>query len=125
MGDVDHGDAEALVEVLDLVLHLLAQLLVERAERLVHHDQLGLEHERARDRDPLLLAARELGGAALPEARELDHVERLPDPRLDLGRRGFAHLERERQVLVDRHVREQGVVLEHHADVAPVAPGRG
>ena len=50
VGDVDHGDAQALVEVLDLVLHLLAQLLVERAERLVHQDQLGLEHARARPR---------------------------------------------------------------------------
>ena len=87
VGHVDHGDAQTLVEVLDLVLHLLAQLLVQRAERLVHQDQLGLEHERARDRDPLLLTARELGRPALPEIRQLDHVERLPDPRLDLGRR--------------------------------------
>jgi hypothetical protein len=74
----------------------------------------------ARHRDPLLLAARELGRPALPEIRELDHVERLLDPRFDLGRPGFAHLERERQVLVYRHVREQRVILEHDADVAPV-----
>ena len=31
-----------------------------------------------------------------------------------------AHLEREGDILADGHVREQGVVLEHHADVAPI-----
>ena len=47
----------ALVQALDLELHLLAQLLVERAERLVHQHELGLEHQRARQGDALLLAA--------------------------------------------------------------------
>ncbi len=61
---VDDRHAEALVQAADLELHLLAQLLVERAERLVHQDQLRLEHQRARQRDALLLAARELRPAA-------------------------------------------------------------
>ena len=34
--------------------------------------------------------------------------------------RDLADLEREGDILVDRHVREQRVVLEHHADVALV-----
>ena len=45
--DIDDGHAEPLVDVLDLELHLLAQLLVERAQRLVHQHQLGLEDQRA------------------------------------------------------------------------------
>jgi hypothetical protein len=34
--------------------------------------------------------------------------------------RHAAHLKRKRKVLSHRHVREQGVVLEHHADAALV-----
>ena len=41
-------------------LQLLAQLQVERAERLVEQQHLGVEDERASERDALLLAAREL-----------------------------------------------------------------
>ena len=82
--DVDHRHAEPLVQPADLELHLLAQLLVERAERLVHQHQLGLEHERARHRDALLLAAGELRRPAAAEAAELHHVERALDARVDL-----------------------------------------
>ena len=68
------------MQAAELVLHALAQLLVERAERLVEQDQLGLEDERARQRDALLLAAGELRRPALAEPAELDHVERGFDP---------------------------------------------
>src|SRR5262245_13651158 len=36
VSDVDEGDPHPIVDALDLVLHLFAQLLVESAERLVH-----------------------------------------------------------------------------------------
>ena len=58
--DVDEGHAELAVQFLQLDLHVLAQLLVQRAQRLVHQHQLRLEHQRARQRHALLLAAREL-----------------------------------------------------------------
>ena len=108
------------MDVLDLVLHLLAQLLVERAERLVHQHELGLEDQRAGDRDPLLLAARELGRPAVAEGVELDHLERPAHPVPDLGFGELPDRERKGQVLANRHVREQGIVLEHHADPALV-----
>ena len=57
MGDIDHRDAEAFVQALDFELHMLAQLLVQGAKRFVHQDQLGIEHQRAGQRDALLLAA--------------------------------------------------------------------
>ena len=120
MGDVDHGDAEPLVQVPDLVLHVLAQLLVEGAERLVHQHELGLEDQRPGERDALLLAAGELRRAAAGEAAHLHHVERALHLRLDLGLGQLAHLEREGEVLADGHVRKERVVLEHHADAALV-----
>src|SRR3984893_10508301 len=58
MRDVDHGDADFAVDALDLDLHLLAQILVERAQRLVEQKHVRIEHETARERDALLLAAR-------------------------------------------------------------------
>ena len=44
-------------------------------------------HERPGERDALALPARELGGLAIPEPAELDHLERLlgPDARSALG----------------------------------------
>ena len=67
------------MQLLDLVLHLLAKLLVERAERLVHQHELGLEHERARERDALLLAARELAGRRSARSASSTIVERALD----------------------------------------------
>ena len=85
--DVDHRDAQPLVQPAHLELHLLAELLVERAERLVHQHQLRLEHERASDGDALLLPARQLRRLARAESRELHHVERALDTLVDLRAR--------------------------------------
>ena len=120
MRDIDHGDSQVLVQRLDFILHVFAQLLVERAQRLVHQHQLGVEHQRPGQRDALLLAARKLRRAAVLELAHLHHVERAGDPALALGLAHPAHLEREGEVLAHRHVREQGVALEHHADAALV-----
>ena len=51
---------------LQLELHLLAELQVERAERLVEQQHARPVDERARQRDPLLLTARELPRLAPP-----------------------------------------------------------
>ena len=53
-----------MLDPLQLELHLLAQLQVERAERLVEQQHLRPVDERAGERDPLLLAAGELARAA-------------------------------------------------------------
>ena len=58
--DVDEGRRELMLQQLQLDLHALAQLQVERAERLVEQQHVRLEHHAARDRDALLLAAGEL-----------------------------------------------------------------
>ncbi len=58
--DVAERDADGALHVLQLGLHVGAQLQVERAERLVEQQHLGAVDERAGERDALLLAAREL-----------------------------------------------------------------
>src|SRR5690606_12002248 len=107
VGHVDHGHAQALVDVLDLHLHVLAQLLVQRTERLVHQHQLRLEHQGASQRHALLLAAGELRRVAIAEVVQLHHGQRALDPLGDVGLVHAAYAEREGQVLGHRHVREQ------------------
>ena len=69
MGDVDERDADLALDAHQLELHLLAQLEVERAERLVEQQHRGFVDERPGQRDALLLAARELAGPALAPCR--------------------------------------------------------
>ena len=106
------------MDVPDLVLHLLAQAAVQGAERLVHQHQAGLEHQRAADGDALLLASGELVGPPVLESLQPHQPQRPLHARAALRGIEAAHLQREGQILSDRQVREQRVVLEDHADVA-------
>ena len=92
---------------------------VEVAGGLVGDQDHRPVDERARDRDPLLLAAGELVGHPLALAVEPDQLERLrARPCVDLAPRLADHLERERDVLGDGLVGQQPEVLEHGADLA-------
>ncbi len=70
--DVDERDPDLLLDALQLELHLLAQLHVERTQRFVEQKHARVVDERSTERDPLLLASRELLGLSLPVARETD-----------------------------------------------------
>ena len=97
---------------------LQAQLSVEVGQRLVHQEHQRLAHDRPGQGNPLALATGELLGKPLQQGLDLQHL-RGPLHRLgDLGLRHARRLQREGHVLVDRHVRVQGVVLEHHRHVA-------
>ena len=56
---------------LQLDLHRGAQVLVERGKGLVEQQHLAVDHQRAGQRDALLLAAGELPGPAVLEAASL------------------------------------------------------
>ena len=72
------------------------------------------------ERDPLLLAARELPRLPLREACEADELEHLGDASLELALRDALPLEPEADVVLDRHVREERIALEDGVDVALV-----
>jgi hypothetical protein len=120
MGDEDEGDAELLLQRLQLLLHLLPELQVERAERLVEEQHLRVVHQGAGKRHALALAAGKLRRAAPLIAAELDHGERGLGFRLALFLGNALDHEAVGDVLADRHMREEGVVLEHRVDVALV-----
>ena len=115
VGDEQHRDPVRRPHVQQQVLELGAGLGVDRRERLVHQQDLGLVRQRPRDRGSLLHAAGEL-------PRELANVVAEPDRRQRLG--GHAHalglldalrLERHGHVVEQVEPRQQrpAVVLEH------------
>ena len=73
MGDEQDGRRfEPALKVADLAAHRDAQLRVEIAQRFVHQDDRAVRHDAARERDALLLAARQLRRAAFGERAEAD-----------------------------------------------------
>ena len=60
VGHVDERDADLALDAFQLDLHVLPQLQVERAERFVEQEHPRAVDERARERDPLPLSARQL-----------------------------------------------------------------
>ena len=73
-----------------------------------------------RHRYALLLPTGELARISSFVARQPNQGQYGLSLRGDLRLVHLAHLQREGDVLSDRHVREEGVVLENHADVATV-----
>src|SRR5262249_14995194 len=66
----------------------------------------------------LLLAARELARQAVGEALERYQLQQLVTPLRALTASDAPHAQRKLNVLPDRHVAEQRVVLKHQADAA-------
>ena len=71
------------LEVEDRVLERVAQVLVERRQRLVEQQHARVGGQHPRQRHPLLLAAGQLGRQPLAVARQLDQRQHLVDPRRD------------------------------------------
>ena len=116
--DIEDCDARLLVDAADFELDLLAQLLVERRERLVHQEHRRIVDQRPGECHALLLAAGHQRRHAVLEAFEPDELQRRLDALGDLGLRPAADAKREGDVLADREMRKQRVTLEHHADIA-------
>ena len=77
VGDDDGGRADGGQDLLQLEAQLLAQLGVERRQRLVEQHQLGPGRQHAGQRHPLLLAAAHLPGPPALEALQLHQPQHL------------------------------------------------
>ena len=125
VGDVEERDPDLALDRLQLHLHLLAQLQVERAERLVEQQHRGPVDERPRERHALALAARELVRPGLLAAGQLHELERLGHARLDLRPAPpCGACSPNATLLHDVEVLEQRVGLEDRVDVALVGRHR-
>jgi hypothetical protein len=114
---VDERDADLLLDRLQLDLEGLAELRVEGAERLVEQQDRRVQDQGASEGDPLLLTAGELVRTPLLEAGQAHQLEGVTHA-LDLILfRDVVVLQAERDVLLDREMREERVVLEDGVDV--------
>ena len=105
-GEVAHDDE-----------HLAHELGVERRRDLVEEHHVRVHHQRARDRDPLLLPARELVRVLLGLLLEPDRREQLARARLGLAPPQLPDPAcRERQVVDHLQVREEVELLEDDPD---------
>ena len=118
VGHQDGGRAGTAQHAEDIGPDRGAQRGVERRKRLVEQHDLGFDREGAGQRDPLLLAARELVGVTPAVTGQSDELEQLVDPRHSVGapRKAEAH------VATHAQVGEQGALL---GDVADAAVLRG
>src|SRR5690606_7280208 len=122
VGDEDGGVAGALVDFAQPFAQFTPHLGIERAEGLVEEENARFDGQGLGQRHALALAAGQLVGIAPFEPGQLHQVEQFEGAAADFaGRRAGrtrAHLEPEGDVFQDRHVAEQGIVLEHEADIA-------
>src|SRR5215212_5427456 len=86
----DDHDRETVLELLDELLDLQRRLGVERGGGLVHEDHVGLDRDRPRNAQPLLLAARQAdpgrAQAVLDLVPQAGGAQGLLDPLADVAR---------------------------------------
>ena len=117
MGDDDGGDAQFLLDALDLHLHLDAQLGIQVGQGLVQQQDMGPGHQRSCQGHPLLLAAGKLSGVALVQPGQLHQGQDLRHPLGNLRLFQLLQLQAKGHVLKHGHMGEQRIVLEKDADV--------
>src|SRR5918996_753735 len=117
VGDVEGRHADLVLDPGDLRAHLHPELRVEVREWLVHQECLGLPDDGPAHGHPLSLAAGERPRLLVQELLQTEDGGRLADPAVDLTFRELPQLQPEAHVVVHRHVRVEGVVLEHHGDI--------
>src|SRR3954454_22659480 len=118
MRDEHKGDAELALQSFELDLHRLAQLAVERTERLVQEQHAWTLHQRAGKRNALALTAGELGGSSVAVPLETKGAQRLVYPRRTVCLAHASEAQPVPDVLRDAHVRKQRIVLERRVDLA-------
>ena len=125
MGHDDGGDAQLLLDALDLHLHLHPELGVQVGKGLVQQQDGGTGHQGTSQGHTLLLAAGELPGITLVHTGELYQGEHVLHPLPDLLLGQLLELQTKGHVFKNRHVGEQRVILEENADIAAVGGDSG
>jgi len=122
MGDHDHGLTELGDRPAQQAEHVGAGPGVKVAGGLVGEDNLRAAGQRAGDRDPLLLAAGQLGR---PVPQPVVQTHRAGHRRQPVRVGGPAgDIQRQRDVLRRSQHRQQVVGLEHEPDPVPAQPGQ-
>ncbi len=117
-----HGLALLQPKPAQFVLHQFAGLRIKGAERLIEQQNARIVGQRARDRDALFHAARQLARKTALEAFEAHRSDQVSNDLVTLAPRGAHHLQAVVNVLLDGEPRKKRIFLE---DDAAVSAGRG
>ena len=123
VGDIDHRGIEFFLNVLQLFAKGETGGDVKRGHRLVKKDDVGIQRQGASDGDTLLLSAREGARLLILMLRE-PHL--LDEPERRIAGDGFGlllDLERILDVLQDRHILKECVILKNEPHL-PLGRGR-
>jgi hypothetical protein len=115
--DEQHGQRLLPPDPFELVVEQVPGHRVERAERLVHQQDVRVLGERPGQRDPLPHAAGELVRPLATEPLEPDDLEQVLGPPPPLALVDALEPQRELDVSGHRQPREQRRLLEHQRDV--------
>src|SRR5437899_9239012 len=113
VSDEDDRLARSIPQLEELILQEKSRLGVERAERLVHQDDLGVVHERADDVRALAHPPRQLVWIVILEAGEAHALDEGGRAGAPLAPRDATDLQRELHVLAQGPPRIEVVALGH------------
>ena len=119
MGDEDDGLAKAAPQREQIVIEAELRDLIERRERLIHQEDVGIGDERARERHPHLHAAGQFTRKGVGEIGKPNAGQRLIDACAGLGLRHASKLQRQPYVFAHAGPGHQGRLLEHETDAMP------
>ena len=118
MGHQNGGHAGAPLHRANGFAQLSSNIRIQGAERFVEQQHLGFVRQSSGNGDALLLAPGQLAGITRVEPLERDQLEQFLAPPPAVGGAHAAHSQREFDVIGNRHVPEQCVVLKDHPDAA-------
>ena len=116
--DEDGGQAEFALDLADLFAQVFADSRIQRRQRFIQQQQAWAGDQRAGEGDTLALAAGQLMRIAAGEVVQFNQFQHFADAFVTVVRIDLLHAQTEGNVLLDGHVGEQRVALEHHADPA-------
>ncbi|MGY4546710.1 hypothetical protein ACVMDO_002139 [Bradyrhizobium sp. USDA 4513] len=119
LGDVEHGGSAAPQQVRQLEPHLVAQLCVDIAQRIIQQQNIRIADQRPRQRRALLLSVRQFARRVTEHVLDLEQPADRGNAAGDIAAAG-PDAQAACDIVAGGHVREQGKVLECHADPAPL-----
>jgi len=115
--DIDGRDSDGILDLLDDRPHLNPQFRVQIAQRFIHQQDIRLDDQSTRQGDPLLLAAGQLLRHPIGIFINVHQLHEFVGLLLDRCLVHLPVLQAEGHIVPDRQMRENRIVLKHHADV--------
>jgi hypothetical protein len=113
---MDGSQAKLFMHPAKQSTHLLPRAFVERTYRLIEQQHLRLQSQRPRKSRPLLFSAAKTCDASLQEMPDTQHIRRFRNFSRNIPWPNATRPQTERNILPNRQMLEQGIVLRHIPD---------